>query len=103
MMFRPDQSKVDPKFLFYQLSSPPFHEDQVLCSMTGTTSRHVNIKNLRDMKIILPPLPEQRRIVAHLDSLQAKVDEVKRLQAETEREMVALVPAVLAKAFGESE
>jgi hypothetical protein len=39
-------------------------------------------------------------IVAHLDRLQAKVDEVKRLQAETEREMVALVPAVLAKAFG---
>jgi hypothetical protein len=29
-----------------------------------------------------------------------KVDDVKRLQVETDREMVALVPAVLAKAFG---
>ena len=100
MMFRPDQSKVDPKFLFYQLISPPFHEDQVLCSMTGTTSRHVNIKELRDMKIIIPPLLDQRRIVAHLDRLLVKVDEVRRLQAETEREMEALVPAVLAKAIG---
>jgi type I restriction enzyme, S subunit len=102
MMFRPDQNKVDPKFLFYQLTSPLFHEDQVLCSMMGTTSRHVNIKDLRNMRIIIPPLPEQRSIVAHLDRLQINVDKVKRLQAETEREMVALVPAVLAKAFGGS-
>jgi hypothetical protein len=42
----------------------------------------------------------KRRLVAHLDRLQAKVDEVKRLQNESERKMEALVPAVLAKAFG---
>jgi type I restriction enzyme S subunit len=54
---------------------------------------------LKNLKIPKPSLPEQRRIVAHLDRLQAKVDEVKRLQAETEREMEVLVPAVLAKAF----
>ena len=33
-------------------------------------------------------------------SLEANVDKVKQLQRETERDMVALVPAVLAKAFG---
>lgn len=100
MMFRPDQGKIDPKFLFYQLISPPFHEDQVLCSMTGTTSRHVNIKDLRQMRIIIPPLPEQHIIVAHLDHMQEKIDESRRLQKEAEQELEALVPAVLAKAFG---
>jgi type I restriction enzyme S subunit len=58
-----------------------------------------NGKMIKEIKIAFPPLPEQRRIVAHLDRLQAKVDEVKRLQTETQQEMEALVPSVLAKAF----
>jgi hypothetical protein len=33
----------------------------------------------------LPPLAEQRRIVAELDALPAEVDALKRLQAETAR------------------
>lgn len=69
-------------------------------SKQTTNLASINQKQLKNLKIPKPSLPEQRSIVAHLDRLQAKVDEVKRLQAETEREMVALVPAVLAKAFG---
>ena len=45
------------------------------------------------------PLPEQRRIVAHLDALQAKGDALKALQSESAAELDALLPAVLAKAF----
>jgi type I restriction enzyme S subunit len=49
------------------------------------------------------PLPEQRRIVAYFDELQAKVDALRRLQAETGAELDALLPAVLDRAFkGES-
>lgn len=47
----------------------------------------------------LPPLPEQLRIVAYLDSLQAKGDVLRRLQAETGAEMGTLMPAVLDRAF----
>jgi type I restriction enzyme S subunit len=47
----------------------------------------------------LPSLPEQRRIVAYLDGLQAKVDELRRLHAETQQELDALMPSILAKAF----
>lgn len=42
---------------------------------------------------------EQRRIVAELDALQAEVDALKRLQAETAAELDALLPAILDKAF----
>ena len=45
------------------------------------------------------PLPEQRRIVAYLDDLQAKVDVLRRLQAETGAELDAIMPAVLDRAF----
>ena len=53
----------------------------------------------REKTLPLPPLPVQRRIVAYLDSLQAKVDELKKLQAETEKEIEELVPSILDKAF----
>ena len=42
---------------------------------------------------------KQRRIVAELDALQAEVDALKRLQAETIAELDALLPAILDKAF----
>jgi type I restriction enzyme S subunit len=53
----------------------------------------------KQMDIPVPPLPEQRRIVAELDALQAEVDTLKRLQAETASELNALLPALLDRAF----
>ena len=50
-------------------------------------------------------IPAQRRIVAELDALQAEVDALKRLQAETAGRrglhptLDALFPAILDKAF----
>lgn len=51
------------------------------------------------MEILYPLKGEQRRIVAYLDDLQAKVDSMKRLQAETAAELDAMLPSVLDKAF----
>jgi type I restriction enzyme S subunit len=47
----------------------------------------------------LPALPEQRRIVAELDGLQAEVEAVKHLQIETAVELDALLPTILDRAF----
>ena len=49
--------------------------------------------------IALPPLDEQRRIVAYLESLQVRVDRPKAIQAQTTAELVALLPAILDRAF----
>ena len=38
----------------------------------GTTFRQIDKRTLEDWPILLPPLPEQRRIVAKIDSLSAK-------------------------------
>jgi type I restriction enzyme S subunit len=45
------------------------------------------------------PISEQRRIVGYLDGLQAKVDALMTLQAETADELAALLPSILDKAF----
>lgn len=59
----------------------------------------INQGQIASTPIPIPPLPEQRRIVAELDALQAQVDTLKRLQAETGAELDALLPAVLDRAF----
>lgn len=44
-------------------------------------------------------LDKQRSAVERLDALQAKVDELKRLQVETQAELDALLPSILDRAF----
>ena len=52
----------------------------------------LNRKQLFGFSFSHPPLPEQRRIVAELDALQAEVDALKRLQAETAAELAPCSP-----------
>ena len=42
---------------------------------------------------------EQRRIVAYLDSVQTRLASLRQLQSETQKELDALLPSVLDKAF----
>jgi type I restriction enzyme S subunit len=62
-------------------------------------TRKFETDKLLAVSIVVPPLPEQRRIVAELDALQAQVDALRRLQAETATELDALLPAMLDRAF----
>lgn len=65
----------------------------------GATRPGFNTSLLSKVRLPLPPLAEQRRVVTDLEMLQAKVDMVKRLQAETAAELEALMPSILDKAF----
>lgn len=73
----------------------------VLLDFARTTAGQYNVSlgRLRSAEIPVPPLPEQRRIVAELDALQAEVDALRRLQAESSAALDALLPAILDKAF----
>lgn len=59
----------------------------------------LNLNDLRRVPVPVPPLPDQRRIVAELDALQAEVDALKRLQAESRLCLEQLLPAILDRAF----
>jgi type I restriction enzyme S subunit len=65
--------------------------------MTGQAN--VNATKLKALPVPVVSLPEQRRIVAYLDDLQAKVDALKTLQEDTAAELAALLPSILDKAF----
>ena len=99
MLFRPIADELDSKFLMYQMMSPNILQGQVLIGMKGTTSKHVNIRHLRKVKISIPPLNIQHRIVDHIDALQAKLSAVEQHQAATQARLDALMPSILDKAF----
>jgi type I restriction enzyme S subunit len=73
---RPGAKSVDPRWLMWTINAMPFRE-RVLALQTGTTRQRISRKNLATIEFPLPPLNEQRRIVAaieeHLPRLEAAV------------------------------
>lgn len=71
---------LDPEYLWvlFQDAMQPFFDS----FQNGSTIRTIGMGDLKAFRIPLPPLDEQRRIVAYLDDETAKID---ALIAETER------------------
>ena len=93
---RPKNNQIDQFFLFYAVQDGLRHFRDAI---TATTVPGIGRRDVEELCIPFPPLHEQRRIVAELDALQADVDALKRLQAETAAELDALLPAILDRAF----
>jgi type I restriction enzyme S subunit len=96
-----DFRRVESRFAWYWLQSRIAREF-IYRSAKGTSPTMKRISQGTVMDIPFPSslsLPEQRRIVAELDALQAEVDRLKALQAETAVELDALLPAILDRAF----
>ena len=91
-----DTISVDYLYRYFQ--SPSYWE-QIADEKKGTGQPNLNGSKLGKIKVPIAPPDEQHRIVSELDALQAEVDALKRLQAETAAELDALLPAILDKAF----
>jgi len=88
-----------PEFLYWYFQSSLYWEG-VFMGIEDGNRPNMNGTKLANLEIPFPAdLAEQRRIVEYLNGLQAKSDDLKRLQAETEAELAAFTPALLAKAF----
>ncbi len=87
-----------PEFLcaLFWASNPRILE---LVEKSSHDTRKFETEKLLGTNIVVPPIPEQRRIVLELDAMQAKVGALKRLQSETAAELDALLPAILDRAF----
>ncbi|MBK8566808.1 MAG: restriction endonuclease subunit S [Saprospiraceae bacterium] len=99
MRLRANKKRLLPEYLNLALSSYKlrFQIEQTAKSTSGVNN--INSKEIQDLEIPLPPLPEQQEIVRRVQSLFAVAD---RLEARYEalREKVEGLPqALLAKAF----
>ena len=64
-----DATKVNPKFLYYQLTLVDFENLNV-----GSAVPSLTIPIINDVDVVLPPLDEQHRIATILSSLDDKID-----------------------------
>jgi len=92
------RDSVSIDYLYRYFQSPDYWM-QIADEKKGTGQPNLNGSKLAALNIPIAPLPEQRRIVAELDALQAEVDALKRLQAATSAEIDALLPSILDRAF----
>ncbi len=92
----PQKDILEPRFVQYWLRSL---YTQMRENAFGGAQPNWNGQTIKNIEIALPPLDEQRRIVAHLDALQAQIDRLKREQAEAAAELDKLLPSILDKAF----
>jgi type I restriction enzyme, S subunit len=96
-----NEQLTDKRFVHRWLMSAPIR-DYIRTAAKGTSPTMKKIPQDTVMRIPFPSqisIDEQRRIVAYLDVLQAKVDALKNLQDETAKELDALMPSILFRAF----
>jgi type I restriction enzyme S subunit len=91
--------KILGRWLHYLVRSKDFR-DEAATHFKGTAGQQrVPQSFLEKKEINVPPLPEQRRIITYLDSLQEKIGQLKKIQIETKKEIEELFPSILDKAF----
>jgi type I restriction enzyme S subunit len=89
---------IDVSFLGHMLCGAA-EELQTRVEIAGHGTCKLETSAWSTLPIPVPKLTSQRRIVERLDALAAKQTELRRLQKETEAELAAFTPALLAKAF----
>ena len=97
-IIKPNHDLILSKYLVYALSSTSVLE-QATSYATGSAQKTVPLRGIRNLTFALPSLEAQRQIVEYLDMLNVKLEGLKQLQAATEKELEALLPSVLDRAF----
>jgi len=97
-VIQPKNEIVNTEFLAYFMRSPSFLDKAIELTHSLLLPR-LRTGFLNSIQIPVPPLEEQRRLVAYLDGLQAQVSQLRLHQEETRQALDALLPSILDKAF----
>ncbi len=94
--FRPDPTTALPRFVDLYTHSPSYYRwvDSVL--HVGAQP-NVNAAEYSSLPILLPPLPEQRAIIAVLDSIDEAIERTEEVVAAAERLRDALLHELLTR------
>ena len=84
--YRADPRKLDTHFLLYALRSG-FLQRQIHALASGSTVQHMRVPDSKNLKIPLPSLESQRKIVKVLEALRS---ETERLKSTYHRKLPAL-------------
>ena len=94
-LFDVDEEKLNRRFLDYFIRTPTF-SDQVT-AQGSTNYAAIRPNDVLGYEIPLPPLPEQRRIVARIEELAAKINEARGLRQQAVQETARIYGARLSQ------
>jgi len=88
--------QIYPQYLKYFATSPLYWE-QLYAKSSGTGQPNVNATSLKSLITPLPPLNEQKRIVAKVDELMALCDELETILSQSQTDCDRLMEAAVAE------
>jgi len=91
---RPRNSSVDPKWLMWWFNTPQVRAE-VVARQAGTTRKRISRKNLAAISLRIPPLAEQRRIVAAIEEHLSRLDAAERWISAVPEKLKAVRRAAL--------
>lgn len=97
-LIKPLREKLDGRYLVHLLNST-FIKDRMAEKSRGDMIPHIVLREIRAFPVPVLDLRDQQRVAMELDAVQAEIDRLSRLQAETSIELDALLPALLDRAF----
>ncbi|EOU2823670.1 restriction endonuclease subunit S [Campylobacter lari] len=99
LKIRLDNTKILNSYFIYNFNSP-IMQGKILESTLGSAIKNIaSVKILKQIKIPLPPLQEQERIVGILDESFAKIDESIKILEQDLLNLDELMQSALQKAF----
>jgi type I restriction enzyme, S subunit len=99
-LFVVDESKLDRRFLDFFIRTPAFCEQ--VAAQGSTNYAAIRPAHVLGYEIPLPPLAEQRRVVARIEDLAAQIHEARALRHQAAEEAEALLVSFRRAEFGES-
>lgn len=93
-----DRKQCSPELLYYFFQSADYW-DQITEHAVGGAQPNVNGSKLKQIKIFLPSLPEQKKLVARLDALSAKLKKLGEYQKSADLDLARLEQSILHQAF----
>jgi type I restriction enzyme S subunit len=94
--FTANNERLDPQFLWYYFSRESAWNDALGLShgATPTSRNRLNEQHFLRLRIPLPPLEEQRRIVARIDHLAAKIEEAQEQRRKMNADIAAFAASL---------
>ena len=99
-LFVIDETKLDRRFLDFFIRTPAFREQ--VAAQGSTNYAAIRPAQVLGYKIPLPPLAEQRRVVARIEELAAQIHEARTLRQQAAGEAEALLASHRRAVFGET-
>ncbi len=96
MKLTPNRERADSRYLYHYYRSP-LGVSLLSSRIQATGVPHINLSLLKEFPVLLPPLPEQKRIAAILD----KADAIRKKRQEAIRLTEELLRSAFLEMFGD--